>query len=88
MKLRLSGSNNHMYGKPVTEENKKLISKMFSKSIYLYDANTFKLINKYDKHKDIIKDLNISPKTLVKYKNSGKVFRGKYIWTSFEIIKE
>jgi group I intron endonuclease len=88
MRLRLSGSNNHMYGKPITEENKKLISKMFSKSIYLYDANTFKLINKYDKHKDIIKDLNISPKTLVKYKDSGKVFKDKYIWTSFEIIKE
>lgn len=82
MKLRFSGSNNHMFGKPVTEENKKLISKMFSKSVYLYDANTLKLINKYDKHKDIIQDLNVSSKTIVKYKDSGKVFRDKYILTS------
>nr|UYL26265.1 GIY-YIG endonuclease [Cordyceps militaris] len=82
MKLRLTGSNNHMFGKPVTEENKKLISKMFSKSIYLYDANTLKLINKYDKHKDLLEDLKVSSKTLVKYKDSGKIFRDKYILTT------
>ena len=76
-----------MYGKPVTEENKKLISKLFSKSIYLYDANTLKLIKKYDKHKDIIQDLTVSSKTIVKYKDSGKVFRSKYIITS-SLIKE
>lgn len=40
------GSNNHVFGKPVTEENKKLISKLFSKIVYLYDANTLVLINK------------------------------------------
>lgn len=67
MGLRLSGSNNHMFGKPVTEENKKLISKMFSKNVYLYNVNTFELINKYYRHKDILKDLSISTKTLVKF---------------------
>lgn len=63
MKLRMTGSNNHMYGKPVTEENKKLISKLFSKNVYLYDANTLKLISKYERHQDLVKDLNISSKT-------------------------
>lgn len=79
------GSNNHMFGKPVTKENKKLISKMFSKNIYLYDANTLKLINKYDKHKDLLEDLKVS--SIVKYKDSGKIFRDKYILTS-SLIKE
>nr|YP_009749720.1 hypothetical protein HGG39_mgp04 [Calonectria ilicicola]QIJ45878.1 hypothetical protein [Calonectria ilicicola]QIJ45977.1 hypothetical protein [Calonectria ilicicola] len=88
MRLRFSGSNNHMFGKPVTEKNKKLISEMFSKNVYVYDANTFKLINKYDKHQDILKDMSISPKTLVKYKDSGLVFRDKYVLSSFELNKE
>lgn len=85
MKLRMSGSGNHMYGKPVTEQNKKLISEMFSKSVYLYDANTLILINKYDKQDDLIKDLKISPKTLIKYKDSGEVFREKYVISSIEL---
>ena len=40
MSARVKGSNNPMFGKPVTESNKKLISEFFSKSVYLYDANT------------------------------------------------
>lgn len=87
MKLRMTGSNNHMYGKPVTDENKKLISELFSKKVYLYDANTLVLINKYDKHQDLTKDLKVSSKTLIKYKDSGKVFREKYVITSIEIEK-
>lgn len=34
--MRMSGSSNPMFGKPVTEENKKLISKLFSKPIFFY----------------------------------------------------
>jgi hypothetical protein len=74
-----------MFGKPVTEENKKLISELFSKSVYLYDANTLSLIAKYDRHKDLIKELKISSKTLVKYKDSGEVLRDKYIITSIPL---
>jgi len=74
-----------MYGKPVTEENKKLISDLFRKDVYLYNANTFTLIAKYNKHKDLISALNISPKTLIKYKDSGEVFRDKYIISSVEL---
>lgn len=46
-----------MFGKQsLPQENKKLISEMFSKSVYLYDANTLKLRNKWSlrlKHKDM-----------------------------------
>nr|YP_009254051.1 hypothetical protein [Hypomyces aurantius]ANC62737.1 hypothetical protein [Hypomyces aurantius] len=88
MRMRMSGSNNPMFGKPVTEDNKKLISELFSKKVYLYDANTLKLINKYDKQMDMTKDLNISSKTIIKYKDSGKVFREKYVITSYELNDE
>lgn len=79
-----------MYGKPVTEENKKLISDLFRKEIYLYDANTFSLIAKYDKQQDLIDDLKISSKTIVKYKNSpirpyGEVYKDKYIISSVKL---
>lgn len=80
--VRATGSNNPMYGKPVTESNKKLISEFFSKSVYLYDANTFELICKYAKQKDPMEGLNISPKTRIKYKDTGVVFRDKYIISS------
>lgn len=82
LKERKSGKNNHMHGKPVTEENKQLISQIFSKPIYLYDSNTFLLIEKYLKQRDLIEELKISTKTIVKYKDSGMVFRNKYIITS------
>jgi len=85
MRERMQGENNPLFGKPVSESTRKLISDYFSKATFLYDANTLKLIAKYDKHKDIIKDLNISPKTLVKYKDSGNVFRDKYIISSIEL---
>lgn len=85
LRAKMVGSNNPMFGKPVTESNKKLISELFSKSIFLYDANTFNLIAKYDKHKDLMLDLNISSKTVVKYKDSGEVFRDKYIISSIEL---
>nr|YP_009072360.1 truncated GIY-YIG endonuclease [Sclerotinia borealis]AHX83014.1 truncated GIY-YIG endonuclease [Sclerotinia borealis] len=85
MSERVKGSNNPMFGKSVTEENKKLISEFFSKSVYLYDANTLTLIARYSKHKYLVKDLGISPKTLIKYNDSGLVFRDKYIISSTEL---
>jgi group I intron endonuclease len=59
MRARMQGSNNPMYGKPVSDSTKKMISEFFSKSIYLYDSNTLKLIAKYDKHKDVLNDLKM-----------------------------
>lgn len=88
MSERVKGSNNPMFGKPVTEENKKLISELFSKFVYLYDANTLTLINRYSKHKDLIEGLGISSKTLVKYKDSGLILRDKYIISSTVLLPE
>lgn len=81
----MTGSNNPMFGKPVTEANKKLISELFRKSVFLYDANTFELIGEFSKQADLIKELNISSKTLIKYRDSGMVFRDRYIISSVEI---
>jgi hypothetical protein len=64
MRLRMSGSLNPMYGKPVSEANKKLISDLFRKDVYLYDANTLNLIKKLSRHAYLVKEIKISPKTL------------------------
>lgn len=61
IRARMSGCNNPMFGRPVTNTNKKLISDLFSKSVYLYEANSLRLIAKYDKHKDLIDGIKISP---------------------------
>ena len=82
MRKRMTGSSNPMFGKPVTDENKKLISDLFRKDVYLYDANTLTLISQYNSHKDLIKELKISSKTIVKYKDSGLVYKDQYIITS------
>lgn len=37
-------------------------------------------------HKDLVKELRISSKTLIKYKDSGKVFRDKYIISSVKSL--
>ena len=71
-----------MYGKPVTDANKKLISDLFRKDVYLYDALTLTLISKYNSHKDLIKELKISSKTIVKFKDSGMVYKDQYIISS------
>ena len=54
---------------------KKLISDLFRKDVYLYDAKTLTLISKYNSHKDLIKELQISSKTIVKFKDSGMVYK-------------
>ena len=71
--------------KPVTDKNKESISKLFSKSVYLYDAKSFNLIAKYIRRQDISKELKVSSKTVVKYIDSGKVFRDKYIISSIKL---
>lgn len=82
MRSRMSGPLNPMFGKPVSEANKKLISDLFRKEVYLYDANTFTLISKFNNHKDLTNELKMSPKTLIKYKDSGKVYKESYIISS------
>lgn len=51
------GSNNHMFGRVVTDINKNLISKLLSKTVYLYHAHTFKLLAKYSRHRNLVKEL-------------------------------
>lgn len=79
IRKRMTGSLNPMYGKPVTDANKKLISDLFRKNVYLYDANTFELITKFKRDADLVKELKMSPKTLIKYKDSGVAYKYKYI---------
>ena len=82
MRRRMLGSSNPMYGIPTTENNKKLFSKLYSKPIYLYDAKTLEKIYEFNKHADLVKELRISTKTVVKYIDSGMVFRDKYLISS------
>nr|YP_009568485.1 hypothetical protein [Drechslerella brochopaga]QBL02565.1 hypothetical protein [Drechslerella brochopaga] len=69
-----------------TEERKKVILEQFSKELFLYDAKTLNLIKKYSKHEEMITELKVSPKTIIKYKDTDQVFRGKYIITSKLIV--
>jgi len=71
--------NNPMIGKPVTDEMKRIIKEIFSKLIYVYDANNKVLINKYNSRKELIKALKISSKPIVKYLNTGNVLRERHI---------
>lgn len=48
---RMVGKNNPMFGKPVTEKNKKLISKLHSLPLYVYEAKPLVLINQYTSQK-------------------------------------
>jgi hypothetical protein len=57
-------------------------SDMFRKRLYLYDANTLELIKNFTMQRDLLNELNVSPKTIVKYQDTGVVFRGKYIITT------
>ena len=75
-----------MFGREVMDDNKILISELFSKTVYLYDAHTSKSISNFSRSGDLVKELNISSKTLIKYKDSGVIFRDKYLITSVEIL--
>lgn len=86
-KIRITGIKNHMFGKPVTEQNKKLRSEIFSKKTYVYNANTMELIKTFSTHKDWSLLYNISSKTIIKYKDSKLPFRNKYILSSILLKK-
>ena len=44
--------------------------------MYIYMMRkTLTLISKYNSHKDLIKELQISSKTIVKFKDSGMVYK-------------
>lgn len=87
LKARMAGNKNHMFGKIVTEQNKKLISHMFSKKTYVYNANNMELIKVFTRHKDLSLEYNMSSKTIVKYKDYKIPFRNKYIISSVLLNK-
>jgi group I intron endonuclease len=82
MKVRMSGSNNPMAGKLVTELVKQAIKDTKNQRVYLYDSNTKELIKVYSSQVEFIKELHVSPKTVIKYLKSGEVWRDKYFISS------
>jgi group I intron endonuclease len=72
-------NNNPKAGKPVTEEMKRIVKEFFSRPVYVYDANSKVLINKFNSRKDLIEEFKISSKTVVKYLNTGNILRERYI---------
>lgn len=74
-----------MYGKPVTDKVKQIIALTYNQPIYLYDAKTLTLIKHYENPKSFVKDLKISTKTVIKYRDSNKVYRDLYIISSVEL---
>lgn len=59
MRLSMSGSNNPMAGKPVTEEVKQIIRDTQNKPVFLYNSNTNILIKKYNSQKELLADLKM-----------------------------
>lgn len=82
LKHKMSGINNHMYGKSITEFVKQVIKDTQSKPVYLYDSDTKELISVFSSQKELIEEFNVSPKTVIKYLKSGKIWRDKYIISS------
>lgn len=41
-----------MYGKPFSEAQKELIFKYFRKDVFIYDADTLKLIHRFSSYTD------------------------------------
>jgi group I intron endonuclease len=79
MSKQNSGEKHPKYGKPIAENHKLAISQAISKPIYLYDVHTLSLIVKYTKQRDLVKDFKIAPKTIIKYRDSGMIYKEKYI---------
>lgn len=57
--------------------------KLTSKAIYLHDISAPGLVTKFDTYEDLVKELKLSRSTISKYKDSGKLFRDKYIISSY-----
>ena len=68
----MSGSKIPNYGKPVTDKVKQAIRNTHNIPVFLYNSKTRKLIQKYNSQKELIADLKVSSKTILKYKDSGK----------------
>jgi hypothetical protein len=79
MSKQNSGENHPKYGKPIAKNHKLAISQAISKPIYLYDVYTLSLIVKYTKQRDLVKEFKIAPKTIIKYRDSGMIYKEKYI---------
>jgi group I intron endonuclease len=79
MSAAKSGENNPMAGKPCSDKVKGIIKEIHSMPLYVYDAKTKSLLFRYDSRKDFVKAFKVSTKTVIKYVNSGDVFRKLYI---------
>lgn len=66
-----SGANNPMFGKTKSAETLAKISI----KVYLYNAETKKLIRPYDSINPAVKDLKFASETIRKYLNTGKVYK-------------
>lgn len=78
----MSGLNNPMAGKPVTEIVKQAIKEALSRPTYLYDSESKELVQFFTSRTEFIKEYKVSPKTVIKYLDSGLVWRDKYLITS------
>jgi hypothetical protein len=79
MRINNLGDKNPMFGKSHSDEYKAIIRKVHSIPLYVYDAKTKLLLSKYDTQKEFIKVFKVSPKTVIKYVNTGNIFRDQYI---------
>jgi hypothetical protein len=68
--------------KSVSELVKQAIRNTHNLPVYLYDNENKELLQIFTNHKELIKEYNVSPKTLIKYLDSGKVWRRQYFITS------
>lgn len=57
--------------------------KFTNKAMYLHDISAPGLVTKFDTYEDLVKELKLSKSTISKYKDSGKLFRDKYIISSY-----
>jgi group I intron endonuclease len=70
-----TGSKNPMYGKAQSEET---LAK-FRKKIYIYDSNKL-LVECYDGVNLAIKGLKMSSETIMKYRDTGNLFKRRNIY--------
>nr|UVN15654.3 hypothetical protein [Gongronella sp. w5] len=73
LRQKMSGVNNYMYGKSVTELVKQAIREASCKPVYLYDFKTKELISMFSSQKEFMKEYKVSPKTVIKYLESGEI---------------
>jgi len=62
-------------------------SDKFRKRLYLYDAKTYDLVKEFTMQRDLLLELNVSAHTVAKQRDTGLIFRGKYLISTKPIIK-